>query len=777
MCKYEREGKMPIIFDDDSQMFYNTGFIDELANLLRVGGYVPDRYKNVIIPMLIITRLDYVLKDGKEDLLEDIEGFKQDGEWDEMTQTEKDEHITSYIDKPFYNISKFKHLGEVLSEPQIVKNNFLDYIKGFSKNIKNILNSFKFLDEVNELHKKGILFNVIDNFYKKKEVFDPSNADDLAMGNMFEGIIRKYYANPTAGQYFTPREIIKLMVNLLIADMDNNKDLFEPETQVNILDAACGTGGMLSVAESTLRELFPELKITLFGQEFSDELQAVCVSDMLIKGHKDAKIEYVNTLTTDAFPEKKMRYVIMNPPFGLQWKPSGGKGKNEEEKKLNALLEKQLGDIQEERQKGRGGKYEAGIPTDGQDSQLLFIQHALYKLQDNGKIAIITNGKPLFAGDISSGESSIRKWILDKDYLETIIGLPGNMFYNTSINIYIHIFSKCKKGTKREGKVQLINAQDNDVNGTKVYNFHRVAKKSIGDKRNELTREHVTKIVDLYTDFDKADTEYCKIIDKEEFLMKQIVTKQAYQCNFTISKERLEAFKDGKLFHALIHSGQGGSYEKIKLALEKQEKELQLEPREKTDIVKHKKGLELFEKIYAIVEKCVSDEVYYNIDTFVAVLKEAFGYVRKRQTVLEALGDMTLNDIKQSFFSKNMEDFFRIMALDFSKHDDNADIMRDDSGNIIFNDDTKDTEIMPASKNIQEYLDEEVLPFAKNTFMMGDITDDTEKNPDIVRGAEFSFTKQFYKYQPLEDSAVLISRFQEIEQGLAADIELLLAED
>ena len=619
------------------------------------------------------------------------------------------------------------------------------------------------------------MFNVVDNFYRKKDVFDPHNSDDLAMGNMFEGIIRKYYANPTAGQYFTPREIIKLMVNLLIADMDNNKDLFEPETQINILDAACGTGGMLSVAESTLKELFPDIKITLFGQEFSDELQAVCVSDMLIKG-QDARIEHVNTLTTDAFAEKKMRYIIMNPPFGLQWKSSGGKGKNEEEKKLNALLEKQLEEIQAEAKKGRGGKYEAGIPTDGQDSQLLFIQHALYKLQDNGKIAIITNGKPLFAGDISSGESRIRKWILDKDYLETIIGLPGNMFYNTSINIYIHIFSKSKKGTKREGKVQLINAQDNDENGVKKYNFHRAAKKSIGDKRNELSKEHVTRIVDLYTDFDD-NSEYCKIIPKEDFLQKQIVTKQAYQCNFILSQERLELFRDGKLFHSLIHSGQGGSYEKIKLSLEKREKQLHLEPKEETDIKKHEKGMKLFEKIYSVLVEGVSDEVYYNIDTFIDVLKAAFGYVKKKKFVLEALNDMTLNDIKESFFSKTFEDFFRIMALDFSKHDDEAEIMKDGEGNIIFNEETKDTEIMPASKNIQEYLAEEVLPFAKNTFMMGDITDDTEKNPDIVRGAEFSFTKQFYKYQPLEDSSVLISKFQEIEKGLAADIELLLAED
>lgn len=775
MCKFEREGKMPIIFDDDSQMFFNTGFIDELASLLRVGGYVPDRYKNVIIPMMIITRLDYVLKEDKEKLLKEIKGFKKDGTWETMSQAEKDEFITSYLEKSFYNISDFISLEDVMSEPQSIKNHFLDYIKGFSKNIRNILNSFKFLDEVNELNKKGILFNVIDNFYRKKDVFDPHNSDDLAMGNMFEGIIRKYYANPTAGQYFTPREIIKLMVNLLIADMDNNKDLFEPETQINILDAACGTGGMLSVAESTLKELFPDIKITLFGQEFSDELQAVCVSDMLIKG-QDARIEHVNTLTTDAFPEKKMRYIIMNPPFGLQWKPSGGKGKNEEEKKLNALLEKQLEEIQTEAKKVRGGKYEAGIPTDGQDSQLLFIQHALYKLQDNGKIAIITNGKPLFAGDISSGESKIRKWILDKDYLETIIGLPGNMFYNTSINIYIHIFSKSKKGTKREGKVQLINAQDNDENGVKMYNFHRVAKKSIGDKRNELTKDHVTRIVDIYTDFDDS-SEYCKIIPKEDFLQKQIVTKQAYQRNFILSQERLELFRDGKLFHSLIHSGQGGSYEKIKQSLEKREKQLHLEPKEEADIKKYEKGMELFEKIYSVLVECVSDEVYYNIDIFMDVLKAAFGYIKKKKFVLETLDDMTLNDVKESFFSKSFEDFFRIMALDFSKHDDEAEIMRDDNGDIIFNEETKDTEIMPASKNIQEYLNEEVLPFAKNTFMMGDITDDTEKNPNIVRGAEFSFTKQFYKYQPLEDSSVLISRFQEIEEGLAADIELLLAED
>lgn len=774
MCKLLRNGRMPIVFDDDSQMFNNTAFIDELASLLRVGGYVPDRYKNVIIPMLIITRLDYVLRNTKQIVLDTLKQFEDEGT--EMDTKEKEEMLRSLTGKPFYNTSKFLDLQKVLDEPKQIKSHFIEYINGFSKNIKDILKSFKFLDEVAELNKKEILYSVVENFYNKKDIFDPHNADDLAMGNMFEGIIRKYYANPTAGQYFTPREIIRLMVNILIADVEANKDLFEDQTQINILDAACGTGGMLSIAEATLKEVNPNLEVTLYGQEFSEELHAVCVSDMLIKGQEADNIAYTNTLTTDAFPEKNMRYVIMNPPFGLQWKPSGGKGKNEEEKKLNALLEKQLGEILEEVKKGRGGKYEAGIPTDGQDSQLLFIQHALKKLQDNGKIAIITNGKPLFAGDISSGESVIRKWILDNDYLEAIIGLPGNMFYNTSINIYIHIFSKNKKGTKRENKVQLINAQDNDENGIKMYNFHRTAKKSIGDKRNELTKEHVTKIVDMYVDFDDS-SEYCKIIDKDEFLLKQIVTKQAYQCNFLLSKERLEQFRDGKFFHSLIHSGQGGSYEKIKLALEKQEKHLKLEAKEETDIKKHEYGVELFEKIYILLESSISDQMYYNIDDFMDVLKKKFGYVRKKKFVLEALGDMSLNDIKMSFFSKTFEDFFKIMALDFSKHDDDAEIMKDTEGNIVFNEETKDTEIMPASKNIQEYLDEEVLPFAKNTFMMGDINDDTEGNPAITRGAEFSFTKQFYKYQPLEDSAVLISKFQEIERGLEADIKLLLAED
>lgn len=775
MQKLEREGKMPIIFDEDTQMFNNTAFIDELASLLRVGGYVPDRYKNVIIPMLIVTRLDYVLKDTKKLVLKVIDDFGE--EWGKMTESERNTTLVNLIHKPFYNTSKFRNLGEVLEEPKVIKTNFLEYIAGFSKNIKDVLKNFKFNNEVDELNKKGILFNVMDNFYNKKDIFDPENSNDLAMGNMFEGIIRKYYANPTAGQYFTPREIIHLMVNLLIADYDANQDLFVDGTQINILDAACGTGGMLSVAESTLKELNPNLNITLFGQEYSEELQAVCVSDMLIKGQSAKNIARENTLIRDAFPQKKMRFVIMNPPFGHQWKPSGGKAKNEKEKQENALLESQLKSIEEIKELGRGGKYEAGIPSDGTDCQLMFLQHAINKLQDNGKIAIITNGKPLFSGDISSGESKIRKWILKKDYLEAIIGLPGNMFYNTSINIYIHILSKGKKGTKREGLIQLINAMDNDENGEKMFNFHRIAKKSVGDKRNELTKEHIIKIVDLYTAFDSSDSPYNKIIRRENFMLKQITTKQVYQCNFSLSNERLERFKDGKLFHSLIHSGQGGSYEKIKLALEKQEKKLTLEDKELKDIKKHKIGLEFFNRIYQILSQNVSDDIYYNIDEFVALLKDIFQLSKKRSAVIGALNDMTMNELKTSFFSKNFEDFFRIMALDLSKHDDNAEIMVDKDGNYIFNEETKDTEIMPSSKDIQEYLDEEVLPFAKNTFMIGDIKNDTESNPDIIRGAEFAFTKQFYKYQPLEDSASLLSQFQKIEEELGEDIKALLAEE
>lgn len=773
MCKkIKEEGKMKIIFDDDTNVINNDiGFIDSMADLLRVGGYVPDRYKNVIIPMLIITRLDYILVDTHEEVKNQVEELKELGE--ELSESEMDGLFTGITGKSFYNIAPFTLKG-VLEEAKLIKDNFEEYLNGFSSNVKMILNSFKFFDEVTELKKKDILFNVIENFYNKKEVFDPKNVDDLRMGNMFEGIIRKYYANPTAGQYFTPREIIRLMVNLLIADFDANQDLLEPQTQVNILDMACGTGGMLSIAEDSLMQINEDLRISLFGQEFSEELHSVCVSDMLIKGHDANNIAYTNTLTTDKFPEKKMRFVIANPPFGTQWKPSAGKNKNEDEKKANALLANQLEAIQKEVEKREHGKYEAGIPSDGTDCQLLFMQHALYKLADDGKAAIITNGKPLFSGDITSGESAIRKWIIDKDYLEAIIGLPGNMFYNTSINIYIHILSK-NKTNKRKGKIQLINAQDENDK----FNFHRKARKSIGDKRNELTKEHIEKIVDLYISFKDSEDGYSKIINKEDFLLKRIITKQAFQCDFCVNDERLESFKDGKIFHSLIHGGQSGAYGKLKLSLQKKEKGLKLEDKEIKDIEKYNIGLDMFGKIYNAISKVKSEKIYYNIDEFTELIKSALGIYKKGASwVISEIDDIKFADIKKTTFNNDsFDDFFKKLALDFSVHNEEADIIRDKDGNMVFNDETKDTETMPNLQDIQEYLDKEVLPYAKNTYMVGNILDDTEKNPDIIRGAEFSFTKQFYKYEPLEDSSVLIERFQKLEDELSLDIAELMRED
>ena len=444
------------------------------------GVYKPHEYGEVILPMTVIRRFDSVLSDTKAAVLDKYEGVK--------ALPMRDVLLRKASDHAFYNTSKYD-FEKLLDDPDNIEANFRDYLNGFSANVRDIIEKFKFDGHLTTLSNKFILYIVIKEFTSPRANLHPSIISNLEMGYIFEEIIRRFSEshNEDAGQHYTPREVIELMVNILF--YDDNDVLSGNNVAKTIYDPACGTGGMLSVAEEYLHKLNASTELMAFGQEINDQTFAICKADMLIKGSNADFIKDGNTLSDDQFIGQTFDYILSNPPFGREWKNE--KTKVEAEAKL-----------------GFAGRFGAGLPSVG-DGQMLFLMTAIAKMKDKkdggSRIAIIHNGSPLFTGDAGSGSSNIRKYILENDLLETIIALPNDIFYNTGIATYIWVLSNKKSGTKREGKVQLINA-----NG-----LFEKRRKSLGNKRNDIPEIAIADITRLYGDF-KA-SEISKIYNNTEF--------------------------------------------------------------------------------------------------------------------------------------------------------------------------------------------------------------------------------------------------------------------
>lgn len=802
--------KRDIIFDEEINTVVNIPFIDTIANILRDSkdkeeGYLPEEYKNVIIPMLVITRLDLEICD--EEIQKNIQKrLELISNRDDISEKQKHDMLLSVTSgKKFYNTSGIT-LEKLKSESKdSLAKTFKDYLNGYSPEVIALIKAFKFYDEIDKMKKCRVLSTVINQFWNNRALFDPRETDDTTMGNMFEMVIRKYFATSSNGQFFTPREIIALMMNILLnsPDVDDNK--FAEGASLNILDMACGTGGMLSVAQNTIKQINPNIKLTvnLFGQENDPKIHAVCVSDVLVKGQDAKNIKCANTLYEDSFPNEEMDFILANPPFGTDWKPSGSK---KDEKSEN--LKHQYEQILKEYKKGEKGKYEAGIPSIGTDCQIMFIQHALKKLKKDGKACIISNSKPLFSGDVGDGESDIRKWILNKDYLEAIIKLPGQMFFNTGINIYINVFSK-QKVKERKNKIILIDASDNDGS----FNFHRTAKRSAGNKRNEITKEHVQKIVELYYDF--KTTDHSKVINKEDFMLMQFTTKRAFQCDFSINEQRLETFKGGRLYNYLSHGGRV-TEDYMNMLLRTEEEELVKD--EKELIRKHNIGIDIFNRLYSVLNNSKSDKIFYSLDEFVEYLQKILGYGKisiptgkilkngkvstKMVVALGNCDNLIFEELKQGFWgTKGATEFFNMMALDFGIRDNNAEILSDSNG-IVYDDETKDTEVIQVTYDssekvtkeltqglsvqkicehyddyhlygsdweelmVKKYLEKEVLPYAPNT----------HKVDKVAYGSKWSFNRQFFEYKELPPSSDLLREYMELEEQISEDIKTIFEE-
>lgn len=465
--------------------------VNEKANLIwaiadkLTGVYKPHEYGKVILPLTVIRRFDCILADTKEAVLEKHNSMAQNLPMREV-------FLKKASGYEFYNTSKYT-FETLLDAPDSIEANFRNYLNGFSKNVREIIEKFKFDQEIATLAEKNLLFIVIQEFTTPKADLHPDKISNLEMGYIFEEIIRRFSEahNEDAGQHYTPREVIELMVNILF---NSDNDILTENVAKTLYDPACGTGGMLSVAEDYLKKINSSAKLLPFGQEINDETFAICKADMLIKGNDADNIKNGNTLSDDRFKGEKFDYILSNPPFGREWK---------NDKKA----------VEAEAKLGAAGRFAAGLPAVG-DGQMLFLQTAIHKMKDSGsKVAIIHNGSPLFTGDAGSGPSEIRRYILENDLLEAIIALPNDIFYNTGIATYIWVLNN-KKSNIRKGKVQLINAN-------RMYEKRR---KSLGNKRNDIPKHYIDEITNIYADF--KETDISKIFDNEEFGYSKIVVER-----------------------------------------------------------------------------------------------------------------------------------------------------------------------------------------------------------------------------------------------------------
>ena len=446
-----------------------SSFIWSVADLLR-GNYRQSEYGKVILPFTVLRRLDCVLEATKPAVLAEFEAKFKAG-------LNPDPFLLRKSGQSFYNISPLD-LGKLLGDQDHIRENLYAYIQGFSPAARDIFERFEFFTQVERLAKAGLLYLVTEKFANID--VHPDSVDNAQMGLVFEELIRRFaeISNETAGEHFTPREVIRLMVNLLFIEDD---DVLTSGNAVvrTLYDPTAGTGGMLSVAGEYLLEHNPAARLTLFGQELNDESYAICKADMLIKGQDVANIVVGNTLSEDGHSGRKFDYMLSNPPFGVEWKK----------------VEKEV--RKEYEQKGFDGRFGPGLPRVS-DGSMLFLLHLISKMRpavDGGsRIGIVLNGSPLFTGGAGSGESEIRRYVLENDLVEAIIGLPTDMFYNTGIATYVWILSN-KKPAARKGKLQLIDASA----------YWQKMRKSLGSKRKEMSDEHIAKVTQLFGEFIEAE--------------------------------------------------------------------------------------------------------------------------------------------------------------------------------------------------------------------------------------------------------------------------------
>lgn len=656
-----------------------VSFIWSVADLLR-GPYRPNQYKDVMLPLTVLRRLDCVLERTKDKVLE------QQAKLAGGKVKNIDPILCRVTGVPFYNTSRFT-FEKLKGDPNHIAANLTYYIKGFSSRAREIIENFGFEEHIGKLEKADRLYLVVSRFCDID--LHPDVVSNIEMGYIFEELIRKFNeaSNEEAGDHFTPREVIRLMVNLLF--MSDSDVLTTRGIVKTLYDPACGTGGMLSVAEEYVRELNPDAQLEAFGQDYNAQAYVICGSDMMIKGQNIDHIAFGNSFTDDRFPDHKFDYMLANPPFGVEWKPEADFIKRESE------------------EQGFGGRFGAGLPRIN-DGSLLFLQHMISKMKDpkegGTRLAIVFNGSPLFTGAAGSGESEIRRWIIENDWLEAIVALPDQLFYNTGIYTYLWILTN-RKERRHRGKIQLVDATS----------FFKKMRKSLGNKRNEICEKQRDEITRRYGAFKEGES--VRIFDNADFGYQRITVERPLRLNFAVDEERLKRVQETKPFADLATSKKRKDTKAAQSEIEA--------------------GMRQQQEILSVLQSLPSGKVWKNREAFLTELKEAF---------------------KRSSFIIPNSAFLKAILMALSERDETADICTDNKGNPEPDPELRDYENVPLKEDVDEYMKREVLPHVPDAWI--DYT-------KTKIGYEINFNRYFYKYTPPRPLEEIETDLKQIEKEIA----------
>ncbi|MGY6273926.1 type I restriction-modification system subunit M [Methylomonas sp. MgM2] len=708
-----------------------ANFIWSICNLLR-GPYKRNEYRKVILPLTVLRRFDCLLEPTKDKAFEEFQSLKTKPE--RVVQA----RLQAITGHRFYNLSRMQFdknaAHSLLNDPNNLAPNLNSYINGFSPNVRAIMEKFKFSEQIVHMAEKNILFEVVKAFAAID--LSPQRVDNVQMGYVFEELIRigAEQSNEEAGEHFTPREVIKLMVNLLLGP---EQDLAQSHVVKTIYDPACGTGGMLSVAEEYIRKLNKDAQPKVFGQDFNDEAWAVCKSDMLIKGEDADNVILGDSFTRDGFDRDSdgnkwtFDYMLANPPFGVEWK--------QQQKVIQ----------QEADTLGYAGRFGAGTPRIN-DGALLFLQHMISKMRSpaNGgsRIGIVFNGSPLFTGDAGSGESEIRRWIIENDWLEAIVALPEQLFYNTGIATYIWIISN-RKEIRRKGKVQLIDAR----------NFWVAMEKSLGNKRRRIgdpgdkakDPDHIGEITRIYANFTDGETRgftvdgkdkellVSKVFDNEDFGYHKITVERPLRLNFQASAERIARLEEQSAF--------------VKLAASSKKNETARQQ----DIEAGRARQQQIRDLLAAFAERHGDTLFLDRKQFLTALRGIERGLDLRlsapelKAVLAALGER--DDAVQKCASVAGD---RMPGA-------TAQICTDKLGNPEPDTDLRDTETVPLKETIDDYFQREVLPHVPDAWI---------DHSKTKIGYEIPLNRHFYRYEPPRELEVIEAEIKALEGRI---VELL----
>lgn len=675
--------RKPMSTETHSQL---AEFIWKICNLLR-GPYKRNEYRKVILPLTVLRRFDCLLAPTKDKVLKECAALKGKPESIVMGKLRK---ITK---RPFYNLSALD-FAKLLNDPNHLAAHLAGYIKDFSPNVREIMERFAFDQQIAKMAEKNLLFEVVKAFGKID--LSPDRVDNMQMGYVFEELIRigAEQSNEEAGEHFTPREVIKLMVNLLLSP---EKDLRRSYVVKKIYDPACGTGGMLSVAEKYIRDLNAQANPQLYGQDWNDEAWAVCKSDMLIKGEDADNIILGDIFSKDGYDRDQngkkhtFDYMLANPPFGVEWKQQA------------SFIEKEHETL------GYQGRFGAGLPRIN-DGSLLFLQHMLAKMQaikqGGSRIGIVFNGSPLFTGDAGSGESNIRQWIIENDWLEAVVALPDQLFYNTGISTYIWILTN-RKEPERKGKIQLIDARQ----------FYVKMRKSLGNKRNKIgdrdegEPDQIGEIAKIHGNFRDGETRtftidgqqkslvVSKIFDNADFGFHKITVERPLRLNFQAGAERMARLEEESGFKNLATSNKKN--EKVRLQ----------------EIAEGKKRQEEICCMLRALGAANNGKLYNDREAFLADLKAA----------------AQQNDLRLSASE------LKAVLSALSERDETAEICRDKDGEPEPDPELRDTETVPLKENIEAYFKREVLPHVPDAWI---------DHGKTKVGYEIPLNRHFYRYEP-----------------------------